>query len=144
MTQIKNLVTSRRANQGFLDDNKPISRSLDALPSNLSPLLTLKREWWNTFSQPLTRRSYTVVSSVLCVSTAATSMRCQKNVRSIGDLEVEATSTTMTIDVVSRAKTTSEIIELESATVSLQRYACFICARDEQKLPSGALQRALE
>ena len=34
MTQIKTPVTSKRANQGLLDDNELMARRLDALPSD--------------------------------------------------------------------------------------------------------------
>ena len=35
MTQIKTSVTSKRANQGLLDDNELMARRLDALPCEL-------------------------------------------------------------------------------------------------------------
>lgn len=65
MTQIKTSVTSKRANQGLLDDNEPMARRLDALPSEYVTIADFEASTVDDFS---TKYETLQRSSKLCIN----------------------------------------------------------------------------
>lgn len=66
MTQIKTSVTLKRANQGLLDDNEPMARRLDALPSEYVTVADFET---STVDDPFSAKYETLQrSSKLCIN----------------------------------------------------------------------------
>lgn len=66
MTQIKTSVTPERAIQGLLDDNEPMARRLDALPSEYVMIADFEA---STVDDPFSTKYETLQrSSKLCIN----------------------------------------------------------------------------
>lgn len=81
MTQIKTSVTSKRANQGLLDDNELMARRLDALPSEYVTIADHEASTVDDPSRRSTRRSNAAASFALLSDLGIFEVKKKKDVK---------------------------------------------------------------